>query len=119
MEDKMDRFNQRIIWLTIVTALFIVGGALPSVAGDQDIFSTQIAPNVVLMVDNSGSMNAIMEHPTFDANTFVPTCNIIPAGTNGGGTGGWSQIPDQNGALTWQYCWSDLCILATWSGAPN
>lgn len=115
----MNRINLRILWTTLVSVSILVGGALPGVAGDEDIFSTQIAPNVVLMVDNSGSMNAIMEHPTFDAATYVPTCDLIPDGTNDGGTGGWSLVPDDNGDDTWQHCWADLCILATWSGAPD
>ena len=115
----MNRINLRILWTTLASVLILVCGALPGVAGDEDIFSTQIAPNVVLMVDNSGSMNAIMEHPTFDGTTFVPTCNVIPDGSNGGGTPGWSQVNDDNGDPTWQYCWADLCIFATWSGAPD
>ena len=115
----MNRINLRVLWSTLSGVLILVLGALPGVAGDEEIFSTQIAPNVVLMVDNSGSMNAIMEHPTFDATTFAPTCNVIPDGSNGGGTAGWSQVGDDNGDLTWQYCWDDLCIFATWSGAPD
>lgn len=115
----MTRFNQRFLRTALASALILVGSALPGVAGDEDIFSTQIAPNVVLMVDNSGSMNAIMEHQTFDATTFAPTCDVLPDGYNGGGSSGWSQISDDNGDLTWRYCWAELCILTTWSGAPG
>ncbi|MFT5695099.1 MAG: type IV pilus assembly protein PilY1 [Myxococcota bacterium] len=42
-------------------------------AGDSDLFSASVAPNVVLMVDNSGSMNHVVWHPSFDP-TQTPTC---------------------------------------------
>ncbi len=119
---EMFRFDYRMIRTTVLSILFIVAGALPGTAGtsgDEDIFTAQVAPNVVLMVDNSGSMNAIMEHPTFDATTFVPTCDVLPDGINGGAHGGWSQNFDDNGKPTWQYCWANECIFATWSGAPD
>jgi len=61
--------------------VFIISGALPGVAGDEDIFSTQVPPNVLLMVDNSGSMNAIMEHSSFDPSSFSYTCDIMPVPT--------------------------------------
>lgn len=104
---------------TLASVPFIVGGALMSVAADEDIFSARVAPNVVLMIDNSGSMNAIMEHPTYDAATFAPTCDMIPDGSNDGGGVGWSLVSDDNGDQTWQHCWPDLCVFATWSGAPD
>ena len=55
----------------IVAALCIVllpSAALPQ-AGPQDdtaLFSTAVAPNVLLVVDNSGSMNHVVWHPDFD-----------------------------------------------------
>jgi type IV pilus assembly protein PilY1 len=50
--------------LAIATAL-----VLPSRVGraeDSELFSTAVAPNVVLFVDNSGSMNSVVWHPAFD-----------------------------------------------------
>ena len=35
-------------------------------ADDSDLFQTSVAPNVVLMVDNSGSMNGVVWHPDYD-----------------------------------------------------
>ncbi|MFP6661295.1 MAG: hypothetical protein VCB78_07545 [Myxococcota bacterium] len=35
-------------------------------ADDSDLFQTKVAPNVVLMVDNSGSMNHVVWHPDYD-----------------------------------------------------
>ncbi len=70
----MTRFNQRFLRTALASALILVGSALPGVAGDEDIFSTQIAPNVVLMVDNSGSMNAIMEHADRNNIAVIEDC---------------------------------------------
>ena len=104
----------------IPTAVFTIAAlalvaALPSAAGDEDIFSAQIAPNVVLMVDNSGSMNAIMEHPSFDAEGFTPTCDVLP---DGGGDG-YTWVTDDNGDWLLRYCWPEQCIFLTWSGLAD
>ncbi len=45
---------------------------LPSSAGraeDSELFSTAVPPNVLLFVDNSGSMNTVVYHPAFDPTT--------------------------------------------------
>jgi type IV pilus assembly protein PilY1 len=42
-------------------------------AGDADLFTASVAPNVVLVVDNSGSMSQIVWHPEFDP-SVTPTC---------------------------------------------
>jgi len=95
--------------------------AVPTHAGDEDIFSAQVPPNVLLMVDNSGSMNTIMEHEAFDATSFTPTCDVLPSG----GGGGWRIIEDQDNEDTWAYCWSNLCIFAVnssddgWTATPD
>ena len=50
-------------------ALVVLGFvAVTAAAGadDSDLFQTSVAPNVVLMVDNSGSMNHVVLHPSFD-----------------------------------------------------
>jgi type IV pilus assembly protein PilY1 len=41
---------------------------------DTALFSTAVAPNVVLLVDNSGSMNNVVWHPAFDFDV-IPACN--------------------------------------------
>ena len=78
----MHRFGKDSLARALFAGIALLA-AFPSAAGDEDIFSSQIAPNVVLMVDNSGSMNAIMEHPSFDAETFTATCDVLPAGGGG------------------------------------
>ncbi len=110
----MDRTNRRIVWATLLSVLFIVGGALPGVAGDEDIFSAQVPPNVLLMVDNSGSMNAIMEHPSFDSTTFAYTCDFMAT------TGNFSStINDDFGTSTRYVCRSSGCRLEINSSEPG
>lgn len=75
-----------------------------ALAGDEDIFSAQVPPNVLLMVDNSGSMNAVMEHPSFDSQTFAYTCDIMPETGNSVIT-----LNDQLGQPTRRVCRSSGC----------
>ena len=42
-------------------------------ADDSVLFSTIMPPNVVLIMDNSGSMNNVVWHPAYDPNA-TPTC---------------------------------------------
>ena len=113
MSDRSPRTDRALLPAVLATSLLVVL-ALPSAAGDEDIFSSQIAPNVVLMVDNSGSMNVIMEHPSFDAAGFAPTCDVLPAGGAGS-----TWVTDDNGDDILQYCWPDQCIFLTWSGMAD
>ncbi len=101
---KMNRMNTRILWTMLTSLAFLVGLAMPGSAGDEDIFSAQVPPNVLLMVDNSGSMNAIMEHPSFDSQTFAYTCDIMPETGNSTTT-----VYDQFGQATRQVCRSSGC----------
>ena len=104
---RIHLLKSRVVSVSAVL-LFILPLAVN--AGDEEIFSAQIAPNVVLMVDNSGSMNAIMEHEAFDAATFTPTCDLF----NGLGAGN-SWLSDDNGDWVLRYCWSaGDCILRVW-----
>jgi len=110
----MNQLNRRILWTTFVSVVFIISGALPGVAGDEDIFSTQVPPNVVLMVDNSGSMNAVMEHPSFDSQTFAYTCDFMAETGNFSGT-----INDDFGVSTRYVCRSSGCRLEINSSATG
>ena len=92
---------RRIVAIGALVAAF----ASPGSAGDEDIFTAQVPPNVLLMVDNSGSMNAIMEHEAFDAAAFAPTCDVLPAGGSGG-----QYISDENGDQIYTYCWPNQCV---------
>ncbi|MCR9094746.1 MAG: PilC/PilY family type IV pilus protein [bacterium] len=87
-----------------VTTLALLCLPLAVNAGDEDIFSAQVPPNVLLMVDNSGSMNAVMEHPSFDSTTFAYSCDIMPD------TGNFSTTDyDQDGRATRLVCRSSGC----------
>ncbi|MCP4908678.1 MAG: hypothetical protein GY910_27195 [bacterium] len=100
----MNRMKNRLIWTTLTSFAFVVGLAVSGSAGDEDIFSAQVPPNVLLMIDNSGSMNAIMEHPSFDSQTFAYTCDIMPEVGNSSTT-----VNDQLGQATRQVCRSSGC----------
>ncbi len=57
------------------TIALLLACAVPIAAGgsDTDLFSVSVPPNVMLIVDNSGSMNNVVWHEQFDP-TVVPTC---------------------------------------------
>jgi type IV pilus assembly protein PilY1 len=63
--------------------LTLLVSSLATGADDTALFSTSFPPNVLLMVDNSGSMAEIMTHPAYDQ-SLTPTCNVVP--TSGSGT---------------------------------
>ena len=42
------------------------------------IIPTLLLVATLFVMDNSGSMNAIMEHPSFSPATFTYTCDIMP-----------------------------------------
>jgi len=48
-------------------------------ADDTALFTTAVPPNVMLMVDNSGSMNHIVWHPAYDPDV-APSCNNWDSG---------------------------------------
>ena len=100
----MNRINSRIFWTMAMSIALVAGLAFPVAAGDEDIFSAQVPPNVMLMVDNSGSMDAIMEHPSFNAASFAYTCNIMPE--TGSGT---VTLYDQLSRPTRRVCASSGC----------
>ena len=76
---------------------------------DEDVFAAQVPPNVVLFVDNSGSMDNIIEHPSYDSATAVISCN--PFSNVPSSTAPWSPYfawyPDDNGDTILTYCWDD------------
>src|SRR5262249_24089099 len=68
----------RAVLLVRGLALLLCGAVLstpatPVRADDTDLFSTIVAPNVMLLVDNSGSMNEMVYHPAYNPNA-TPTC---------------------------------------------
>lgn len=82
--------------VALVAALLLPGAA--GRADDTDLFSTNVAPNVMLIADNSGSMEHIVWHPAFDPNnsagsaadgTIAWKCNQFSAS---GGNWGYERI---------------------------
>ncbi len=68
---KSFRFPLAIIGLALV-AHFVSPGVTRA-SDDTALFSVAVPPNVMLMVDNSGSMNHAVWHPAFDP-AVTPTC---------------------------------------------
>src|SRR5687768_17099599 len=69
----------RIRPFTVRLAAFALAAALmlPAAAGradDTTLFSAAVAPNVLLVIDNSGSMNEVVWHPAYDP-AGNPSCN--------------------------------------------
>lgn len=63
----MDRWHRtRALACALVGAVALLGPAGAGRAEDSELFSTAVPPNVVLYVDNSGSMNNVVWHPAFD-----------------------------------------------------
>ncbi|MCP3977221.1 MAG: hypothetical protein GY720_22255, partial [bacterium] len=56
----------RILTLSLLSVAILGLGGIPALADDQALFTTAVPPNVVLMVDNSGSMHHVVWHPNFD-----------------------------------------------------
>ncbi len=57
-------------------AALVVPGSSRSQLDDVILFTAVVPPNVLLLLDNSGSMNNIMWHPAFDP-TVTPTCTYF------------------------------------------
>ena len=69
----MDRFGRNALH-GIALALTLTLGAAPAAAqtGDDVLFSTtSVAPNVLLLLDSSASMNHLIWHPVFDPKAAV------------------------------------------------
>lgn len=70
--------------IRLVLCALAVAALLPSSARSEDdtsLFSVSVAPNVMIMIDNSGSMNELVWHPDFNP-ALTYSCNT----TNGGFT---------------------------------
>ena len=75
---KSQSINRAILHLTLCLSLLSAASTVQ--AGDADLFTSAVAPNVVLMVDNSGSMNHVVWHPEFDPSD-TPTCGVYNNGS--------------------------------------
>jgi type IV pilus assembly protein PilY1 len=86
-EVAMNRHHPVAKLAASLAALFALVSASPATAQDDSaLFSTSVAPNVVFVVDNSGSMNEIMWHPNFTPNVAT-NCSIFGKETPNVGSG--------------------------------
>lgn len=61
---------------TLVAAALFTAPAFAQTVNDTALFSAVVPPNVMLLVDNSGSMNTIVWHPSYSP-TAAHTCNYF------------------------------------------
>ena len=73
------RFPLAIIGLALIAHL--VSPGVTRAVDDTVLFSVAVPPNVMLMVDNSGSMNHAVWHPAFDP-TATPSCGYYNNDSN-------------------------------------
>ncbi len=66
--------------LFAIAGVLLPLGSAAQTTDDTALFSTAVPPNVMLQVDNSGSMHNVVWHPTYDP-TSNPTCNFFQDGT--------------------------------------
>ena len=61
----------------LVTAAAIAALTMPSpaLADDSDIFGANIQPNVLILIDNSGSMDDYIDSIPYDEGTTFPVVN--------------------------------------------
>jgi type IV pilus assembly protein PilY1 len=73
------RFPLAIIGLALTAHL--VSPGVTRAVDDTALFSVAVPPNVMLVIDNSGSMNHAVWHPAFDPNA-TPTCGYYTNTSN-------------------------------------
>ena len=62
----MRQGHRRHRWILVLTlGVGILTAGRAGIADDTALFTNQVAPNVLLVVDNSGSMNSMVWHPRF------------------------------------------------------
>jgi type IV pilus assembly protein PilY1 len=65
-------FRSRFVAFALAAGLLLPAGA--GRADDTTLFTAAVPPNVLLVIDNSGSMNQVVWHPAFDP-AGDPTCD--------------------------------------------
>lgn len=76
---RKPRASRFLVALAACAALVSARGSLAQ--DDTVLFSTNVAPNVLMILDNSGSMNEIVWHPSFDPNATYSCANWSPTDT--------------------------------------
>ncbi len=77
---------RRIATLAAIAALAVPRAAITETVDDTFLITTSVKPNVILILDNSTTMNQIEWHPAFNPAT-APTCAGIDPNTEYVGTG--------------------------------
>jgi len=86
---------------------FIAGLTSPASAQTEDdlfLFTSSVSPNVLIQLDNSGSMNHIVWHPDFDPDEDYD-CDYFDGGSKTEYISStWGTWPLSNGAGTYTFC---------------
>ncbi|MCH2171178.1 hypothetical protein MK489_10375 [Myxococcota bacterium] len=67
-------------WVGLAAAVAVLVGTDSATAQDSNLFQVRVAPNVMLMVDNSASMNHVVWHPAYDPDSSS-SCGFFPEET--------------------------------------
>ena len=104
---------QRFASLTRATACVLAVFLLPTAltADDSDFFTNRLAPNVLLLMDSSGSMNGMMYHKAWPGGGSA-TCDVIPSSHSG-----TSDILDDASRPVRANCGGSGCRLEVRSGS--
>lgn len=68
MKNLIKELNLKVI-SSAIAAAFVSSGALATISQEPLFLSTSVAPNVMLLLDNSGSMETIIWDENYDPNT--------------------------------------------------
>lgn len=83
--------------LAQLVLLALAAAAPASAQDDTALFSTAVAPNVLLVIDNSGSMNEVMWHPSFQGSApgACPIFGLVAPNSGGpsSGSGSLNSMP--------------------------
>jgi type IV pilus assembly protein PilY1 len=77
------RFPRAILTAAAVSVSLglLIAAPAASVIDDTVLFSTNVTPNVLIVMDNSGSMNTIVWHPGYDPNVASTCANWTDTST--------------------------------------
>ncbi|MEZ4353657.1 MAG: PilC/PilY family type IV pilus protein [Myxococcota bacterium] len=77
---SLDPARRAVAWLVALAAVVGAGQAGAQTEDDIFLFTSSVAPNVLIQLDNSGSMDEIVWHPLFDP-AAAYDCNVFSAAT--------------------------------------
>jgi type IV pilus assembly protein PilY1 len=114
MVQRTRRIARRLAIPALGFALGILTPGGGSVANDADLFAAaSVPPNVLLLMDSSGSMNGIMYHKAWPGGGSA-TCDVIPPTHSG-----TANIYDDNSQAIRGRCSGSGCFLEVNSSSPG